>query len=226
MKDSDIFDLKSGCLCLCPYRIYFGNFFPWTPYSSESKTKSATCLLEYTLPLATKKHMSVVLHRKDWMEPSHSLSTASIAGLSQIQISNTHTHTVFCTILSSCSLKHDANWLNCTSWRAASEEEMRNTHRSGSFPKINLQPSHGSYDCNDGLNGIAVDDNFILLTLVLGIAILMNDSSKRRKPQVNTMNEKWKLWIFMKRRKFSLRRPCVNLLHLFHNSTFTRFSSA
>lgn len=139
---------------------------------------------------------------------------------------HTHTHTVFCTILSSCSLKHDANWLNCTSWRAASEEEMRNTHRSGSFPKINLQPSHGSYDCNDGLNGIAVDDNFILLTLVLGIAILMNDSSKRRKPQVNTMNEKWKLWIFMKRRKFSLRRPCVNLLHLFHNSTFTRFSSA
>lgn len=65
---------------------------------------------------------------------------------------------------------------------------MRNTYCSGRFPKINLQASHGSYDCNDGLNSIAVDNYFILLTFVLRIAVLMNDSSKRRKPQVNTMN--------------------------------------
>lgn len=69
---------------------------------------------------------------------------------------------------------------------------MKGTYCSGCFPKVNLQPSHGPYDGDNGLYRVAVDNYSILFAFFLRIAILMNDSWKRRKPQIITMDLRWK----------------------------------
>lgn len=39
-----------------------------------------------------------------------------------------------------------------------------NTHSPGWVTKVNLQPPHCSNDSNNGLNGVTVDNSFVLFT--------------------------------------------------------------
>jgi len=39
-----------------------------------------------------------------------------------------------------------------------------NTHSPGWITKVYLQPPHCSYDSNNGLNGVTVDNSFVLFT--------------------------------------------------------------
>lgn len=55
------------------------------------------------------------------------------------------------------------------------------THRSGCIGEIDLEAPHGSDDGDDGLDGVAVNHNPVLATLLLCVAILMDDSECRKR---------------------------------------------
>lgn len=55
------------------------------------------------------------------------------------------------------------------------------TYRSGCICKVNLEAPHCSDDGNNGLDGVAVDNRLVLLTLLLWVAGFMDDPETQRK---------------------------------------------
>lgn len=97
-----------------------------------------------------------------------------------------------------------------------------NTHSPGWITEVYLQPPHCSNDSNNGLNGVTVDNSFVLFTFIFWITSFMD----------NPMEQKKKKHSLFKLKKKQQQNPTLYhsippyLLHLFHDCAFPWFTSS
>lgn len=91
-----------------------------------------------------------------------------------------------------------------------------NTHSPGWITKVYLQPPHCSNDSNNWLNGVTVDNSFVLFTFFFWITSFMDNPMEGKKNKFSTQIKKISLY------------DCIllYLLHLFDNCAFPWFTSS